>query len=188
MLQAIILLLVSLSPIYCNYQSYLTQSPLGLEYLPRNPVQLLMQITAQNQISCVALCNLQPSCRTIDFDLTSRRCRLFEGDLTTGSVVPSTSPTSVVGLVIISPALFVQGQPHTCQACRESRYEMCASNRSTCQCRPHTFWNNSTCVLQQLENSTCSQIDGCRADLNLTCVKDFNGQFKRCSSGQFRCC
>ena len=41
MMQAIILLFVSLSPIYCNYQSYLNQSPLGLEYLPRNPIQLL---------------------------------------------------------------------------------------------------------------------------------------------------
>lgn len=187
MLQAVIFLLVSLSPICCYYQSYIKLSPLGLEYLPRNPIQLLLQTTHRSRLLCASSCNQRPPCRAFDFDSASRRCRLFEGDLTTGSTVPSASPTSIVGLVIIFPSLFVQGQPHSCEACRESRYEMCASNASTCQCRPHTFWNNATCALQQLENGSCSQIDGCRTDLNVTCVKDFNGQFTRCSSGQLRC-
>ena len=183
-----LMILATLSPIHSIYSSRLQMSSLGNEYLSRNPIQLLTETTLQSRLLCATLCNLQPSCRAIDYDPTSGRCRLFEGDLTTGSIVPSASPTSIVGLVIVSPTLFVQGQSHSCQACLESRYEVCASNGSTCQCRPHTFWNNATCALQQLDNSTCSQIDGCRADLNLTCVRDFNGQFKRCSSGQCRCC
>ena len=186
--QAILLLLFSLSSIHSIYVSRLQLSSSGNEYQPHNPIQLLLQTPLRSRLSCATSCNQRPSCHAIDYDATSGRCRLFEGDLTTGSIVPSASPTSIVGLVIVSPALFVQGQSHSCQTCQESRYEVCASNGSTCQCRPHTFWNNATCALQQLDNSTCSQIDACRSDLNLTCVRDFNGQFKRCSSGQCRCC
>ena len=185
--QVIFLLLVSLSPIRSIYQSYFKRSALGNEYLPQNPIQLLAQDTCQSRLLCAVRCNLQASCRALDYDSISLRCRLFEGDLSTGSIVSSASSTSMVELVIVSRSLFVQGQPHSCQECEESRYEMCAPNGSTCQCRPHTFWNNSTCTLQRLINSTCSQIDGCRADLNLTCVKNFYGQLALCSSGQFSC-
>ena len=116
---------------------------------------------------------------------SSRRCRLFEGDLTTGSMIPSASATSVVGTMVISPSMFAQSHAQPCQACVDSRYEICDANTSTCQCRPHSFWNKSTCAMQLFANETCSQVGSCRSDLNLTCVADFIGQFRECAPGTY---
>ena len=177
------LLLALLSPTHSIYQSYLQLSSLGYEFQPRNPTQLLLTAARPNQMRCAVSCNQQPSCRAIDYDSSSGRCRLFEGDLTAGSIVPSASTTSIVGVTIVPPSLLAQtqSQSQSCQACQESRYEICAA--STCQCRSHTVWDQSTCSIQLFENDTCAQADACRSDLNLTCVPDVNGQLK-CLSGR----
>ena len=180
-----IILLTILTPVHTIYKSNLRLSPSGFEFQPRHPVQLLLETTHRNRLMCIASCNQQAACRALDYDSSSRRCRLFEGDLTTGSIVPSASATSVVGTVVVSPSMFAQSHAQPCQACAESRCETCDANTSTCQCRPHSFWNNSTCALQLFENETCPQVGSCRSDLNLTCVADFIGQFTKCAIGRW---
>jgi len=185
MLLFIILIIATISPVYSIYQSLVEFDLLGYEFQSRNPVQLLMQTTSRRRLMCSAACNQQPSCRTIDYDSNSGRCRLFEGDLTTGSIVLSASTTSIVGSVVLFPSLFTQIHNQPCQACQEDRYEICSTNTNTCQCRRHTYWNGSICSLQLFDNDSCSQIDACRADLNLTCAADSCGQFTICSPGTY---
>jgi hypothetical protein len=180
-----IILLTILSPVHTIYQSTLHLSPPGFKCQPRHPAQLLLQRTFRTRLMCAASCNQQPACRALDYDSSSRRCRLYEGDLTTGSMVPSASATSVVGTMVVSPSMFAQSHAQPCEACADSRYEICDTNTSSCQCRPHTFWNNSTCAMQLFENDTCSQVGSCRSDLNLTCVADFIGQFTKCAIGKW---
>ncbi len=38
---------------------------------------------------CAIACHQKWTCRTFDYDSNSRRCRLFEGNLNTGSIVTS---------------------------------------------------------------------------------------------------
>ncbi len=178
-----ILITVILSPTHSLYQSFITLSSLGYEFQPQNPVQLLLETAFVSQLLCAAACNQQPSCHTFDYDSTSGRCRLFEGDLTTGLIASSASATSIVGMINLSSSLFVQTYNQSCQACQENRYEICSTTTNLCQCRSHTFWNGSVCLLQLFVNNSCSQIDACRADLNLTCVTDSYGQYNKCSTG-----
>ncbi|CAF3725867.1 unnamed protein product [Adineta steineri] len=121
---------------------------------------------------CAFACNQQPSCHALDYDSASERCRLFEGDLTTGSIVSSTSATSIVGIVELFPSLFVKTHNQSCETCQDSRYEICSTTTNTCQCRSNSYWDGSICALQLFTNDTCSQIDSCRKDQNLTCVTD----------------
>ena len=175
----LIFLPMMFSPIHAVY---LKMSSSGFEFQPRHPIQLLIQMTLPTRLRCAVACSQLPACRTIDFDSASRRCRLFEGDLTTGSEVPSTSTTSVVGKMIFSPSMFAQSHARPCQACQDSRYEVCDANTTTCQCRPHTFLDNSICAMQLFANDTCSQVGSCRSDLNLTCPANFIGKFLKCAS------
>jgi hypothetical protein len=180
MLLSIILMIVVLPPIDSMYQAQIGLSSPGYQFQYRYSIQLISTLTTRNRMICTAECDQEPLCHTFDYDSASRRCRLFEGDLDTGSIVASTSLTSIVGTVIISPSLFDLTHNQSCERCQENRYVYCPVNISTCQCRPHTFWNNSVCSLQLFENDTCSQIDACRADLNLTCSKLDNGTFSQC--------
>jgi hypothetical protein len=179
----IVLIVSTLSPAYSIYQSLFEFGWLGYEFQPQNPIQLIMQTTFRSRMLCSAACNQQSSCRTIDYDSISRRCRLFEGDLTTGSIALSTSDSSIVGFVVLSPSLLTQTHNQSWQACQENRYEICSTDTNTCQCRPHTYWNGSICSHQLFDNDSCSQIDACQADLNLTCAVDSCGQFTKCSPG-----
>ena len=185
MMQLSILFFTMIVAIHAIHQSNLRISSPGFEFQPRNPVQLLQQTTFRNRLMCTASCNQQPACRAIDYDSSSLRCRLFEGDLTTGSIVVSASATSVVGTMVVSSSLFTQTHAQPCEACADSRYEVCDSNMSTCQCRANTFWNNATCAMQLFENDTCSQVDSCRSDLNLTCTADCIGPLRKCASGRY---
>ncbi|CAF1124663.1 unnamed protein product [Adineta steineri] len=156
-------------------------SSVGYEFQPRHSIQLILITTARSRIICSATCNEQPACHTFDYDSASGRCRLFEADQTVGSIIASTSLTSVVGNVLILQSQFDHTYNQSCEACQEDRYQYCSINGSTCQCRPHTFWNGSVCLLQLFENDTCSQIDACRTDFNLTCATEY-GQFSVCAS------
>ncbi|CAF1246958.1 unnamed protein product [Adineta steineri] len=157
-------------------------SSAGYEFQSRHTIQLILVTTARSRIICSATCNEQPACHTFDYDSASGRCRLFEADQTVGSIIASTSLTSVVGNVLISQSQFDHTYNQSCEACQEDRYQYCSINGSTCQCRSHTFWNGSVCLLQLFENDTCSQADACRTDFNLICAIE-NGQFSVCTSG-----
>ena len=168
-----------ISSINSIYQSQMSLSPIGMEFEPQNNIQLISQQTIRSKLRCSVACNQLSSCRTFDYDSVSQRCRLFEGDSTTGSIGSSPSPTSIVGTVRISPPLYSSPHNQSCQSCQQTRYEVCSSNTSTCQCPMYSYWNGSLCALQLFENDTCSQWNSCRIDLNLTCpIPDCDGVSK----------
>ncbi len=179
-MQIILLLVVMILPINSIYQSKIKFTSTGREFQPEANIQLISTATIQTQMLCSAACNQQLSCRTIDYDLVSKRCRLFEGDSTTGSIISSSSSTSIVGTVIISSTLYSSTHNESCQSCQQTRYEVCSANTSTCQCPTHTYWNGSVCALQLFVNDACGQSDACRSDLNLTCTADCYGESPKC--------
>ncbi|CAF3137836.1 unnamed protein product [Rotaria socialis] len=168
------------SPAHAIYSSTLSLSLQGHEFQPQYGVQLIFNKTAQRLLLCVAACRQNPSCRTFDYDSSSHRCRLFEADLTNGAITVMASQTSIVGSVILSASLYASMYNQSCSACQESRYQTCSSTTNTCQCPGHSYWNGSMCPLQLFANATCSQIDACRSDLNLSCIINYYGGFAQC--------
>jgi PAN domain len=162
------------------YQSYMTLSYTGMEFQLRMGKQLLLNTTATTILRCSALCNQLITCRTFDYDTVSRRCRLFEGDTTTGSIIVSSSSSSMVGSVRIDASLYAGSHGQPCALCQEKRYEICAVNTSSCQCPANTYWNGFVCALQLFNNQSCAQGDACRPDFNLTCAANCYGEFSRC--------
>jgi hypothetical protein len=182
MMLHILLLVVIISSIDCIYQSNIEFTSMGLKYQPNNNAQLISTQSIQTKLLCSAACNQLSSCRILDYDSVSKQCRLFEGDSTTGSIIPSSSSTSVVGTVRVSSNLYSSVHNQPCQSCQQNRYEVCSTNTSTCQCPPHTYWNGSVCVLQLFQNETCGQLNSCRSDLNLSCLTDCYGSSPTCLS------
>lgn len=163
------------------YQSNIRFTSSGFEYQANNNIQLITIITSSSKIRCSAACNQMSTCLTLDYDTLSQRCRLFAGDLTSGSIIVSSSSTSLVGTVRISSALYSSIYNQSCQACSENRYQVCSSNTARCQCPDQTYWNGSVCALQLLSNDPCLQSSMCRSDLNLTCGSDCFGYTLKCS-------
>jgi hypothetical protein len=180
MLSILLLLVGTILPINGIYQSVVVFSSMSFQYQPENAVQLISINTAQTKLRCSAACNQLSSCRIFDYDSVSQRCRLFEGDITTGSIIPSSSSTSVVGTVRIDSTLYSPIYNQSCQSCQQNRYEVCSANTTTCQCPPHSYWDGSVCALQLFQNDACSQLDMCRSDLNLTCGSNCNGYVPQC--------
>ncbi|CAF1336359.1 unnamed protein product, partial [Rotaria magnacalcarata] len=168
------------SPVNGIYSSTLSLSLQGHEFQPQYDVQLTFNEIAESLILCGTVCSQNPSCRTFDYDSSSRRCRLFEADLTNGAIIAAASQTSIVGSVILSASLYASMYNQSCSACRENRYQTCSSTTNTCQCPGNSYWNSSMCPLQLFENATCSQIDACRSDLNLSCIINSYGEFTQC--------
>ena len=181
----ILLILLVPSPVSSIYQSYMTLSLPGYEFAPQNPIQFIFQTSFSSRLRCSSACNQRVSCRAFDYDSVSSRCRIFEGDLTTGSIVSSMSVASTVGIITVSPSSFSQMHNKSCEACQDRREEVCSAATNTCQCRLNTFWDGSMCSLQVFDSDLCSQIDAYRADLNLTCMMDYSGQFSNCSSSTY---
>ena len=182
MIFIVLLLLTMILPTHLLYQSIIKFTLSGFEYQPNNNYQLITTNTAQTEMRCSAACNQLSSCRVFDYDTLSKRCRLFEGDSTTGSIISSSSSTSMAGIVQISSNLYSSINNQTCQACQQNRYSTCSTNTSRCQCPDHSYWNGSICTLQRYENETCDQPNGCRSDFNLTCLTDCYGYFPKCLS------
>jgi hypothetical protein len=151
-------------------------SELGTEFLPIDPNELLLTARKQSQMMCATACHQQWACRTFDYDPISHWCRLYEGDLTTGStIVNSSLPNSIVASIEFSLDLYVESHNQPCQACEYSRYEQRVNN--SCQCPLHTYWNGNQCLSQFFENQPCTQADACRQDLNLTCMPCYQDTF-----------
>ena len=168
-----------------GYQTWVALSSPGNSFQHRFSIQLLSVMTSESVNDCASACNHLPHCRTFDYDPSSNQCRLFEADSTTGTILPSSSPTSVVGSVHITANLYSTTHDQPCSACAESRYEVCSSNTSTCQCPPRTYWNGQICRLQLFENDTCTQADACRSDLSLICTLNCYGEYQRCALNTF---
>lgn len=183
-----VLLLLWIMLIDGIHQSYISFSPLGKEFSPRFvTIQLLSSFTQPTRTRCSAWCNQLSSCRTFDYDFLSKRCRLFEADATTGSIITSTSSASIVGTVRIAPSLFTSSHNQPCSTCQNSRYESCSTTKNTCQCPPRTYWTGSICALQLFQNDTCTQASACRSDLNSTCSSNCYGEFSRCVQSFTNC-
>jgi hypothetical protein len=181
--------IISIFLIVCMNFSYsmdsiVKLSTAGIEYRSIHPIQLLSVSNGiYKSLNCFTLCNENSACRTLDYDPISGRCRLFNGDLTTGSTISSNSSSSVVGSIYIDASRY-SSYLQQCSACNENRYEICNNLTATWQCPPTTYWDGSMCRCKLFENQTCTQADGCRDDLNLTCLPttNCNGLFTQCKS------
>ncbi len=155
-----------------NMGSLFTLSNMGMQFSFINPVQLLDTITSSSLIQCAFACIMFPSnCRTFQFDSSTFQCRLVEGDLTTGQIIPSpSSPNSIVSTMNLIPEMFVDyGQP--CSQCDDNRLFTCINN--TCQCSGHSYFDGFICKLQQFTGAECNSTNECRIDVNLTCLQFF---------------
>lgn len=163
-----------------NYETWISLSSPSRYFQHRFSIQLLSVMMSESVNDCASACSRLTHCRTFDYDSSSLQCRLFEADSITGAILPSASPTSVVGSVEITPDLYSAMHDQPCAACAGSRDEVCSTNTNTCQCPPRTYWNGQICRLQLFENDTCTQADACRSDLNLTCASNCYGENQRC--------
>ncbi|CAF4144262.1 unnamed protein product, partial [Adineta steineri] len=167
----------TVNPIYSEKisQSRIVYYPIGTQYSPVNQAAQLLSTTIRNSLkACAIACNQNVLCRIIEYDISaSGQCRLFEGDIdTTGSII-TLSSQSRVGVVQISASLFSQHGFSCGTSCQENRYLTC-HNDSTCQCMPHTYWNEtaSVCMPQSsLLGAPCQQnMSMCREDLGYSCL------------------
>ena len=153
-------------------------SGIGMEFLPIHSIELLQSTMAGNRLRCAIACHARAACRTLDYDPTSHRCRLYEGDLTTGSLVASNLSISIVMTMAFTSTVYAATHNQPCQACADSRDAQCSAG--TCQCPPRTYWNGSQCLCQLFLNQPCTRSDACRKDLNLTCMPCYQDTFTRC--------
>ena len=141
----------------------------------KNTRQLISTQTAKTTIRCAALCNQLGKCFTVDYDLVSKRCRLYQGDLTTGSIISSSSTTSVVGFIFVLPTFYSSVYNKSCDLCTNARSATCPASTNRCDCPEYTYWNGTTCGIQLQENDLCQYSAMCRSDQNLECSYDCVG-------------
>lgn len=151
------------------------------EYQPSHPSILILQAASVESLSrCTTLCHSNPRCRIMDYDHSSKQCRLFQGDLTTGQIVSSSSSTSRVGAIQLSAEQY-SSYNQSCDHCENNRELLCQNQ--LCQCPPETLWNGSMCRPQLFLGANCSRTEMCRQALNYTC----SNQTSQCSNGMFHC-
>ena len=144
-------------------------SRVGNQFEPANAVELLGTYTNIRTVTpCAALCHQNSLCRTFDFDSSTTQCRLFEGSVDTGNILPSVSST-VVGWINLTPSLFDLYNASNTQ-CTDDRFLDSQTASTRCECPIHTFWNGSMCINQRFVNDTCVNNNWCRADLWLNCT------------------
>ncbi|CAF1429106.1 unnamed protein product [Adineta steineri] len=151
------------------WQSIFDVSNLGLEFSPADEqALLLLDTTARSLLNCAQMCEMIARCRTFNYDMQMKHCRLYQGDIdSTGEVAPSASSQSVCGSIKLIMENFADyGGP--CSICDGSRYLTCMN--STCHCQPNTFFNGSMCRSQKLIGGGCTSNNQCRNDLNLKCL------------------
>ena len=166
------------------FQSSIYLTPFGTAFEPRNSIELLATFSnIRSLIYCSMKCNQDRQCRTLDYDQSSRICRIFEGEFSTGTVITNSSlSSSRIGAVRYNTTVTIQSflsYNKTCDHCTNgrNRYLQCLNNR--CQCPPNTYWNGQMCLNQLYTGSSCSHMStSCREDLNLTC----NSQSSTCTA------
>ncbi|CAF1175423.1 unnamed protein product [Didymodactylos carnosus] len=144
----------------------------GVEFHPIHPNELLSIMTnIKTSLDCFFKCKQNRQCRTFDYDRRYFRCRLFEGSMSTGFVIDSTSLTIAVGELDYNPK-FYEHYNKTCDHCQNSHFLECIND--LCLCPKNTFWNDTICVNQFYVGANCSSDDWCRKDLDLICSIDKN--------------
>ena len=67
-----------------GWQSQFVLSQTGFVFLPSNQQALFLAETSSDSWKhCAQFCHLNMYCRIFDYDLRSRQCRIFEGDIET---------------------------------------------------------------------------------------------------------
>lgn len=164
-----VFLFVTYSFVCGDLTSIVKFQDLGTDFIPANQIEFRgAYLSVLSKFQCAVLCHEDPQCRTIVFDFPS--CRLYEGSLEKGSVIPSLSANSVVGNIDYDNIDLSSRYNQSCNYCYPDRYLVCRNN--TCQCPLNTFWNGQDkCVNQLYVNSViaCQNNGWCREDLNLTC-------------------
>jgi hypothetical protein len=152
-----------------QWQSLLSLSNWGMTFSSIDDQALLLSDTNANSFqACFQICHANMFCRIFDFDGQSNRCRLFEGNGDTmGSIMASSSSSSIVGSIQIVPGYF-SNIGLSCSFCTETRYLTCFN--STCQCPSRTYFDGSICRSQSFIGSQCTDKTNCRVDLNMTCL------------------
>ena len=141
------------------YQSLSVISKQGNQFLPVKPsAQLISSSFVQSEKLCFTFCNTNTLCRIFDYEAIAQyECRLFEGDVNTlGSIISSSMPNSIVGIIQITSSLFIEYDQLCSSICNESRYLMCDRN-STCECMNFPIGifldeNNSLLYVRDREN------------------------------------
>ena len=164
-----------------GFESSMRLTAFGTAFQPRNPIELLgIFPNIRSLLQCAMYCNQNCRCRTFDYDKSSLVCRLFEGEVSTGTVLNnSTLSSSRVGSVRYSTTDTLQSYSSYNQSCDQcglgmNRYLQCINN--SCRCPPNTYWNGQICLNQLYNGSSCNYSSDCRQDLNLTC----SNQTKTC--------
>jgi len=141
----------------------------GNQFKAANVVELLSTSSnVRTIISCVMLCYRNSLCRTFDFDSSSGQCRLFEGSVDTGRLLPNFA-TTIVGWINMSPSMFSLYNASSDQ-CVDNRFLDSETLSDRCECPIHTFWNGSMCLNQRFDNDTCENNNWCRTDLWINCT------------------
>ncbi|CAF1450480.1 unnamed protein product [Didymodactylos carnosus] len=149
-----------------QFQSFIHLDDLGTSFAPADPIELINTISVSSKIGCAQACNLNSLCRTFDYDTLSKRCRLFEGEITTGKVNKSAAIPSRVSSIAYTQQLYL-AYNQTCDQCQINRYLLCINQ--TCHCPPHTYWNAWMCLNQGYNGSLCKNDEWCRTDKHITC-------------------
>ena len=90
-------------------------------FQPRNSIEHLQSFSSiSTLLICAQNCNLDPRCRTFDYDENSEECRLFEGQFNTGTTIFSNS-RSKVGAILYFEELFDNKFNESCDQCENSR-------------------------------------------------------------------
>ena len=125
------------------FQSSFHLTAFGTAFQPRNQIELLGIFSSiPTLLKCSMQCNQNRQCRTFDYDQSTRICRLFEGEFTTGTLITnSTLSSSRVGAVNYDTAHVKQSYlsyNKTCGHCGRgaNRYPQCLNN--SCQCPRNT--------------------------------------------------
>ncbi len=150
------------------YQSQIKFSGYSFEFDPADSVELISTHCEHSLSRCARACNEEPRCRTCDYDSNSCRCRLFEGELSTGQLIPSTA-TSRVASITYHPGLFTRYNK-SCAYCMTDRYLLCLND--LCSCPQNTYWDGEICVNQKYAGASCNNDFECRStELPLSCVQ-----------------
>ena len=165
-----LVIFLSLNLIIHGFQpAQFTLTQMGYEFHPANSVELLDTFSnIRRAISCAILCYGHRLCRTFHFNADTHSCRLFEGAMDTGVLVPTAS-VDVVGSIKMHSSTFTLFNASS-QLCTDDRFLSSDASSGLCQCPIHTVWNGSMCLNQRFNGGFCINENWCRMDVGLTCV------------------
>ncbi|CAF1582370.1 unnamed protein product [Rotaria magnacalcarata] len=128
-----------------QYQVKFKLTSFGMKFQYPNISDLYsVQSNVFSTIRCAKICSIEPECQTFDYDISSNVCRLFSIWSYQGTIVASTSSTSLVGYVEQTIGLYsLYRKP--CNSSRDiNRYLLCTSN-NLWSCRAQLVYNGSVC-------------------------------------------